>query len=168
VEDAAPPLSAEEAGLLKAVHIFAGLTPEEIVVVEGLAAAITYRRGQVFYTPGETGEALFLLKQGQATLYRLGTDGNKTATVSVRPGVLFGEMPFLGQRMREQHALAEQDCTLLVFTRTDVERLVATKPTVALAFFDVLAQRLYRLEDALDKAIAALKVAEAALPTDQP
>lgn len=37
----------------------------------------TCRAGHVFYRPGETGEAMFLLKEGAAQLYRLSPDGRK-------------------------------------------------------------------------------------------
>jgi len=57
-------------GYLSAIDLFRDLTPEEMEEVERAMVMQTYRAGSVFYTPGDTGEVLFILKQGVAQLYR--------------------------------------------------------------------------------------------------
>src|SRR5262245_53891223 len=51
-------------GYLSAMDLFRDLTPEEIEEVERAIVMQAYPAGRVFYTPGDTGEVLFILKQG--------------------------------------------------------------------------------------------------------
>src|SRR5882672_1965956 len=61
-------------GYLSAVDLFRNLTPAEMEEVERAIVMRTYRAGHVFYTPGEGGEVLFILKQGVAQLYRMSAE----------------------------------------------------------------------------------------------
>ncbi|MFQ5879744.1 MAG: Crp/Fnr family transcriptional regulator [Dehalococcoidia bacterium] len=142
---------ASKLGLLSMAEIFRDLTPPEMAEVDRMTAMTTCRRGRAFYTPGETGEVLFILKRGRVNVYRVSADGRKLVTATIGPGTIFGEMSLLGQGMNDNYAEAAQDCTLCVMSRDDVERLVASKPAVALRLIQVLAQRLHRGEEQLEE-----------------
>ena len=45
--------------------LFRGMTADELREVERVTTTRTFRRGAVIYTPGETGEALFLLRESR-------------------------------------------------------------------------------------------------------
>ena len=115
-----------------------------------MTAMTTCRRGKVFYTPGETGEVLFVLKQGRVNLFRINPDGKKLVLTSVDPGTVFGEMSLVGQGMHDTFAEAAEECTLCVMSRSDVEHLLVNKPQVALRFLELLANRLSEVETRLE------------------
>ncbi len=115
-----------------------------------MTAMTTCRRGKVFYTPGETGEVLFVLKQGRVNLFRINPDGKKLVLASVDPGTVFGEMSLVGQGMHDTFAEASEECTLCVMSRSDVEHLLVNKPQVALRFLELLANRLSDVESRLE------------------
>jgi CRP/FNR family cyclic AMP-dependent transcriptional regulator len=129
-------------GYLKMVDIFQDLTEQEIEEIDRATTMTTGRRGKIFYMPQDTSEVLFLLKEGHVQLYRISPDGKKLVIATVGPGSIFGEMALIGQGMHNTFAEAVEDCVLLVMSREDVERLLVTKPMVALRIFEVLGNRL--------------------------
>jgi CRP-like cAMP-binding protein len=101
--------------------------------------------------PEDTSEVLFLLKQGRVQLYRISPDGKKLVIATIGPGAVFGEMALIGQGMHNTFAEAIEDCVLCVMSREDVERLLVTKPKVALRIFEVLGSRLKETEARLEE-----------------
>ncbi len=132
--------------LLSDTDIFRDLTSRELEEIGRQTAMSTCRRGKVFYTPGETGEVLFILKKGRVNLYRINQDGKKLVTASVEPGTVFGEMSLVGQGMHDTFAEAAEECTLCVMSRSDVEHLLLSKPRVGLRFMELIANRLREVE----------------------
>ncbi len=140
-----PQLSGK-AAFLSHTDIFQDLSSRELEDVERLTAMSTCRRGKVFYTPGETGEVLFILKRGRVNLYRINPDGKKLVTSTIGAGTVFGEMSLVAQGMHDTFAEAAEDCTLCVMSRSDVEHLLLSKPRVALRFMEMIAARLKDVE----------------------
>ena len=135
---------------LSSTDIFRDLTSHELAEIDRVTAMSTCRRGKVFYTPGETGEVLFILKRGRVSLYRINQDGKKLVTASIGPGSVFGEMSFVGQGMHDTFAEAAEECTLCVMSRPDVEHLLLSKPRVALRFMELMASRLREVETRME------------------
>ena len=133
-------------GYLQMVDIFQDLTEEEIEEIDRATTITTARRGKILYMPEDTSEVLFLLKQGRVQLYRISPDGKKLVIATLGPGTVFGEMALIGQGMHNTFAEAVEDCVLYVMSRSDVERLLVTKPKVALRIFEALGRRLKEAE----------------------
>ena len=138
-------------GYLQMVDVFQDLTEEEIEEIDRATTITTCRKGRIFYMPEDTSEVLFLLKEGQVQLYRISPDGKKLVIGTVGPGAIFGEMALIGQGMHNTFAEATEDCVLLVMSRQDVERLLVTKPKVALRIFEELGSRLKDTEARLEE-----------------
>lgn len=136
--------------LLSETDIFQGLDSQEMAEVERMTAMTTCRRGKVFWTAGETGEALFILKRGRVNLYRISPEGRKLVIATIGPGTVFGELALIGQRMHDTFAEAAEDCTLCVMSRTDVEYLITSKPQLALRFVELMADRLREAQARLE------------------
>src|SRR5262249_35058484 len=98
-----------EIGYLSAMDLFRDLTPEEMEEVERATVMQIYPAGRVFYTPGDTGEVLFILKQGVVQLYRMSAEGRKLVIARLEPVCFFGEMSCLGQGMYNTFAEATED-----------------------------------------------------------
>jgi CRP-like cAMP-binding protein len=128
------------------VDIFQDLTEAEIEEIDRATTMSSCRRGKIFYMPEDTSEVLFLLKEGQVQLYRISPDGKKLVMGTIGPGTIFGEMALIGQGMHNTFAEATEDCVLCVMSREDVERLLITKPMVALRIFEELGSRLKETE----------------------
>src|SRR5688572_20138913 len=97
---------------LKAHELFQDLTPEQLEPFHHTIRMASCQAGHVFYRPGDTGEVMFLVKEGAAELYRLSPDGRKFVFARVPQGSMFGEMACLGQAMHECFAEAVEDSVI--------------------------------------------------------
>ncbi len=138
-------------GYLQMVQVFQDLDEAEIQEIDRTLTLTSCRRGKILYMPEETGEILFLLKQGRVQLYRISPDGKKLVIATLGPGTIFGEMALIGQGMHNNFAEAIEECELWVMNRDDVERLLVTKPQVALRIFEILGRRLKEAESRLEE-----------------
>jgi CRP/FNR family transcriptional regulator, cyclic AMP receptor protein len=138
-------------GYLSAIDLFRDLTPEEMEEVERATVTQTYRAGSVFYTPGDTGEVLFILKHGVAQLYRMSADGRKLVIARLEPVCFFGEMSCVGQGMYNTFAEAVEDSTIYAMSCQDVGRLLLAKPKVAVRILEAVGQRLVNAERQLEE-----------------
>ena len=139
-----------KAAFLSDTDIFRDLSSQELEELDRMTAMSTCRKGRVFYTPGETGEVLFILKRGRVNLYRINADGKKLVTSTVGAGTVFGEMSLVAQGMHDTFAEAAEECTLCVMSRSDVEHLLLSKPRVALRFMEMIAARLKDVETRME------------------
>ena len=144
-----PSQGGDKIGYLRMVDIFRDLSESEVQEIDRATTITTAHRGKILYMPEETGEVLFMLKEGRVQLYRISPEGKKLVIATIGPGTVFGEMAFIGQGMHNSFAEALEECVLLIMSRTDVERMLVTKPQVALRIFEVLGRRLKEAETRL-------------------
>ena len=135
---------------LSTIDIFRDLEPEMLAWLEAHTTMVTARRGQHVYRPGETSEALFLLKTGRVQIYRLTAEGKKLVLSTLEPHTFFGDMPLAGQRMYGAYAEAAEDCLICVLGRADLERLIQTRPQVAIRLLYVVSRRLLEAESVIE------------------
>lgn len=132
--------------------IFRDLPASDIERIDKMTRMVTAPKGKVFYVPGETGEVLFLLKRGTVHLSRLTPDGRKLITDILGPGTFFGDMACIGQGMYDTFAEAAEESLICVMSRSDVQRLLLDKPTVAVRILEVVGRRLVESTTRLEEA----------------
>lgn len=138
-------------GYLTKQAIFRDLPHDEIERIAKMTRMITTPKGRVFYIPGETGEVLFLLKEGKVELYRLTPDGRKLLVDIVGPGTFFGDMACIGQNMHDSFAEAAEDALICVMSRNDIQNLMLDKPKVAMRILESVGQRLVEVTTRLEE-----------------
>lgn len=144
---------------LRKIEIFQDLAPDDILLIERATRMTSVRKGQIIYHQEDTAEGLFLLKQGRVRLFRLSPGGKRLDLAVLEPGTFFGELPLLGERMRNASAEAIDDGVLCVMSQADIERLVLSTPQVGLRMLEALGRRLSaseaRLEDLAYRGVSA-------------
>jgi CRP-like cAMP-binding protein len=144
---------------LREIEIFRDLAAADLAWLERTTRMLTVARGETIYRQEDTAEALFLLKRGRVRLSRLSAGGKRLELAILEQGTFFGEMPLLGERMRQASAEALDDCLLCVMSQADIEQLVLRAPRVALRMLSVLGRRLAeseaRLEDLAYRSVPA-------------
>lgn len=152
-------MQAQKLNYLSHIQLFRDLNQHELAEMDRQLTMSTCASGKIFYMPEDTGEVLFLLKKGRVHLYRIAPNGKKLIVATLGPGTVFGEMSMVGQGMHNSFAEAIDECVLCVMSRSDVERLVREKPSVAFRFVEAMGTRLtdmeYRLEEIAFKSIPA-------------
>lgn len=141
--------AANKIAYLSAMRIFRDLSPEEMKMIDASTVMTTAKREKLIYMPGESGEILFFLKKGSVHLYRLSSEGRKLIIQTVGPMTFFGEMAVVGQQMYDLFAEAAEECTVCVMRRADVERLILSKPKVALRMLEEIGQRMHDVQERL-------------------
>jgi CRP/FNR family transcriptional regulator len=139
----------ERVRLLSLVDIFEPLSEEEIKRLNGQLSDIHLEPGQIFYTPQDLSERLFILWKGRVRIYKT-TDGREFTLATVDEGTVFGEMALTAQRLQEAYAQAIEPSEVSVMHREDLERLVLEKPEVGLKITHLLSERLRRYETRLE------------------
>lgn len=142
--------TSQKISYLQMVDIFQDLSKEEMAEMDRTTTMSTCRKGKIFYQPQDTSQVLFILKKGRVQLYRLSPEGKKLVVSTIGPDTIFGEMAIIGQGMHNAFAEATDDCLLCVMSRHDVERLILSKPGVALRIMELMANRLRRAEAQLE------------------
>jgi CRP-like cAMP-binding protein len=133
------------------MELFRDLTPVDMEEIGRTTLMQTCKAGHVFYTPGETGEILFILEQGAVQIYRLSAEGRKLVITQLAPGAFFGEMSCLGQGMYDSYAEATADSLICTMSREDVERLILSKPSVTRRILEALGKRMVEAEQRLEE-----------------
>jgi CRP-like cAMP-binding protein len=138
--------SVDKTAYLKDVDIFCDLEPAEIEVLGKRAPMQRVGSGTIFYSPEQSAEVLFILKEGRVRLYRLSEEGKALTTAILEAGTIFGEMAMLGQRLHESYAEAATPCLLCLMSREDVKTMLLGDPRIAFRIAEILGQRLITAE----------------------
>jgi len=141
---------AEKMRYLSELTVFQDLTAREMEDLNRVTTMSTVQKGRVFYRPEEPGEVLFILKEGRVQLYRISPEGKKLVITTLGEHTLFGEMALLGTKMHNTFAEAVEDCLICVMSRTDLERLILSRPQVALRILEITGKRLREAEERLE------------------
>jgi CRP/FNR family transcriptional regulator, cyclic AMP receptor protein len=153
-----------------APDLFQGFDAEEMREVERVTTTRTFSRGEVIYMPGETGEALFLLRTGAVQIYRMSPEGRKLVIAQLLPFSFFGEMSCIGQGMYDTFAEVIEDSTIVTMNCAVLNRLLVTKPEIARRILEAFGRRVLEAERQLEETVfkgmtarvAALLLREAA------
>jgi CRP/FNR family transcriptional regulator, cyclic AMP receptor protein len=137
-------------GYLTAMELFRDLTMDQMKEVDRATVMFTSPPGRIIYTPGETKEVLFLLKKGAVQIYKMSSEGRKLVITKVGPMSFFGEMGCIGQGMYNTFAETIEESLVCTMSRSDVERLLLSKPKIALRILEVMGKRMIEAEQQLE------------------
>lgn len=139
----------ERIRLLSLVDIFEPLTEQEIEQLNGQLSDVHLEQNEIFYTPQDRSERLFLLWKGRVRIYKT-TDSREFTLATVEAGTVFGEMALTAQKLQGAYAQAMEPSELSIMHRADLERLILQKPEVGLQITHLLSERLRRYETRLE------------------
>lgn len=128
----------EIAAFLGEVRVFAQV---DLVDREALAARLSerhLRKGQILFRDGESGEEMFVVRQGSVVISKPVTGGVEQVLARAGVGDFFGEMTLFDRSPRSATIQAETDVTLLVLNRSSLEQLTDANPRAAASFFQAL------------------------------
>lgn len=158
---AEPALSPEEvARAVRRCYLFAACRPEEQARLAALAQPRAHHRGEVIFSQGDAGDAFFLMVDGLVRIQRLTADGREITLHMVRPGEIFGLVPFFLETEMPAHAVcATTRAQSLRFPRTPFLKLLHETPDLPLRILGGLSMRLHhftqRFEDLVGQTLPA-------------
>lgn len=107
-------------------------------------APLKLEPGQVIFSAGEPGHALFIVRTGSVDLR---IDGETVETVE--QGGIFGELALVDPAPRSATAVAGPDCTLVMVEEESFNDLLRRVPGLGLEIMKVMARRLRRANQAV-------------------
>jgi CRP/FNR family cyclic AMP-dependent transcriptional regulator len=143
-------LSGERIRLLSMVDVFESLSSEEIERLDERLPDARLETGDIFYSPDDPSEKVFILRRGKARIYKVADDDREFTLAVVDAGTMFGEMTLTAQRLQGAYAQAMEPSEVSTMLREDLERLILEKPQVGLQIAHLLSERLRRYETRLE------------------
>lgn len=144
VQDYRPPAAAQAGmvGELADKPLFSDLSHEDLWRICSYGSVRTYRKNTVLMTEYESGESLFVVRQGKVKVF-VAEENGKEFTIGVfEPGELFGEFALIDGGTRSASAVTLERSQISVVSRAEFERCLAAHPGIALALIRRLVARL--------------------------
>lgn len=131
-----------QADILGQISLFEGLSLRELIKVLRIVYERTYQDGEVIMEPGQEGDSLYIVGDGQVLL----TVGNETRTLEM--GRHFGEMALIKRGKRQSRAVAKGEALMLVVPAEKFRDIVSSDPTVGnILLWNLLASLAQELYD---------------------
>ena len=127
----------EKVLFLKSIDLFSQIPGEDLAQVGLISTEEGRDQGDLIFSEGEAGDALYLVISGQVRVHR---DDRVIAELGERE--CFGEMALLDAAPRSATVTALSDVSLLKITREDFQEIMAEKPEIAMGIIKVLTRRL--------------------------
>ena len=105
----------------------------------------TFSAGETIFKKGDRGDVMYGVIEGQVEIVN---DGKTIATVGKDD--VFGEMALIDKSPHSASAIAKTDCKLAIVNEHLFLFLVQETPTFALQVMSVMADRIRRLNEAIE------------------
>ena len=122
---------------LKKNHLFKNVSASRLVRLADGAHKIEYKSGDVISKVGDRANHLYLLKEGVATII---SDG--IIVSELNKGDAYGEIGLFNQEIRKMSVIAKNKCTIYVFSRSYIRKMIAQMPELANNFLESFGNKL--------------------------
>lgn len=110
--------------------LFAGLTSEETREILDRAEIKEYADGEAVIKEGESGDSMYVLKEGKARVISFFMGTQVELAVLHRRGDIFGEASFLTGRARTASVIADGALVVYEVSRQKLEGIIGLKPKI--------------------------------------
>lgn len=136
---------------LRDIPLFNLLDDEEVSALAQQLDEKRYLAGQLVFSAGEEGGAMYIVQTGRVELYVQDKADERVILGYVEPGSMFGEFSLLDNEPRSATAKAVENTQLLIVDRNDLQLLVKSHPGAALDMLAMLTRRIreanYRVQE---------------------
>jgi CRP-like cAMP-binding protein len=128
--------------VLERSPLFRGLAPPVVERIVALATQRQYRGGEIVFSQGDPGDALYAVVAGRVRISAGTADGREVSFNIMEPGDAFGEIALLDGGPRTASATATEATDLVAIRRDHLFSLVEREPKVALELLKLCGSRL--------------------------
>ena len=140
----------DTANFLRQISLFKECRDGDLARVAAICEEKVYPQGTVVFREGETGNALYAVREGTIRISKLIPKGGEEAMAFLEEGGHFGEMALLDEGPRSATAIAHTKCHLLVIRKSaflDLLKDEALASQLLLVFCRTLSHRLRETTD---------------------
>lgn len=132
---------------LEKIHLFEGLSEEEMEKVNDRSTMKTKSKGTHIYFPNEPSKVIFFLKNGRVKIGSYSNDGKEVIKAIMHPGDMFGEMGLLGQETRKDFAIAmDDDVRVCTMNAEEILEMMRSNADLSLKITATIGNRLAKVE----------------------
>jgi len=128
--------------MLQRSPLFRGLSPPTLERIAELAARRAYSNGEIVFSQGDAGDALYGVVTGRIRISAGAADGREIFLNIIEPGDTFGEIALLDGGSRTAAAVATMDSELVSIRREHFLAVLEREPRVALELLRLCGERL--------------------------
>ncbi len=134
-----------EVGELRKIPLFVMLGENDLQHVAAMTVERRYDRGDIILLEGEHGGALHYVHTGLVKIFKTSAEGREQVLRLIATGNTFNDVPALDGGPNPASAAAMEASTIYVIRRADLQALIRSRPEVANAVVQTLAQALRHL-----------------------
>lgn len=124
------------------VPLFTGLYDEDLIKIENTMSTRTFPKNSMIVLEEEYGDTVYIVKTGTIKITRLNDEGKEVILALMGSGEFFGELAALDGEARSANALAQEECILYLFNRSDFIDLLQHNNKIAFNLLSELARRI--------------------------
>lgn len=125
--------------MLRNIPLFKNLTEDDLTLVATQLYRENYPKGATVFNKGDFGDTLYLIESGQVAV--VGEDSKETIAF-LGPGSFVGEISLLLASPRSATLQVLLDARMWTLSKTNFERLINTRPAIALEMMREMSKRL--------------------------
>ncbi|MBL4907368.1 MAG: cyclic nucleotide-binding domain-containing protein [Sneathiella sp.] len=141
----------EEVETLRQIPLFAKVDPSKIKLLAFTSERVTFQPGDFICQQGEMGDAAFVIMSGQADVM-VNTPSGPITVATMKKNDIVGEIAILINIPRTATIKAASELTTLRITKDLFLRMITDFPEMSVEMMRVLAERLVRTTEELQKA----------------
>jgi CRP-like cAMP-binding protein len=134
-----------EVSELRKVPLFAPLSDDDIAHVAAVTAERRYERGDIIILEGDRGGALYFVHSGLIKVFKSSPEGKEQVLRLFEAGETFNDVPALDGGPNPASAAAMAPSVVYATGGAELRRLIAERPSVAVATVQALAGMLRHL-----------------------
>ncbi|MDD4352464.1 MAG: Crp/Fnr family transcriptional regulator [Candidatus Gracilibacteria bacterium] len=132
---------------IKQTDLADGLTETDIAMLDGSCMFKEFANKDLIFSPDDPAKRVYVLRQGEVTLYNLSRDGKKVIIDTLKPPTIFGDISFLEEGTQGYYAEASSDSILCVIPKEKFIEIIERRPEITLRLLEISSQRLKRAEE---------------------
>lgn len=135
--------------LLKNIAIFSGLTVSELGAIATVTEEVDFAEGETVIREGESGEKVFLIIDGEVSVFKAQDDNKQIELDTMESGNYFGEMALFEDAARSATIQTRKASRFLVLHKQEFNEIVREYPRIALQICAALSHRLRKIQSRL-------------------
>jgi CRP/FNR family transcriptional regulator, cyclic AMP receptor protein len=137
--------------LLMQVPLLASLSRDEVQDLIGQASLRTYRAGTLIMEKGDEASALYVLLSGRVKVFSADDNGKEIVLNELGPGDYLGDLALIEDSTRSASVMTAAPSRFLVIPKASFRAFLMSRPGVALHLLNVLAGRVRKLTDEVER-----------------
>ncbi len=125
---------------LRKVPLFTEMSKSELKEFVRIIHRRRYREAEIVFHEGEPGVGMYIVQQGEISIFKNKTETLREQLAELRRGEFFGELALLDESPRSASAVAKQESDILGLFRPDLLELIERRPRLGNKLLFKLAQ----------------------------